>query len=72
MELQTVRVFCWRINKTFVDARDDKAIIENLRGLRIEVKENKIVAADFTFEKFYGLYMKVCNRDEIGDIFSSV
>ncbi|XP_034237944.1 1-phosphatidylinositol 4,5-bisphosphate phosphodiesterase-like isoform X1 [Thrips palmi] len=68
-----------RVVKTFASGKKDtKDIIKYLDDLELRNKTEKgkndfIDSKDFTFEKFYTLYHKICPRtDDIGDLFSAI
>lgn len=68
-----------RVVKTFASGkRDTKDVIKYLDDLELRNKTEKgkndfIEPKNFTFEKFYTLYHKICPRtDDIGDLFSAI
>ncbi|XP_052119903.1 1-phosphatidylinositol 4,5-bisphosphate phosphodiesterase isoform X1 [Frankliniella occidentalis] len=68
-----------RVVKTFASGRrDTRDVIKYLDDLELRNKTEKgkndfIEPKDFTFEKFYTLYHKICPRtDDIGDLFNAI
>ncbi|XP_068085733.1 1-phosphatidylinositol 4,5-bisphosphate phosphodiesterase isoform X2 [Anabrus simplex] len=61
------------IARTFTSGKNEKLVHQYLAELKVVGKKSDVVApADFTFEKFYELYHKVCPRKEIDELFNSI
>nr|CFW94238.1 Eka-phospholipase C 1 protein [Euperipatoides kanangrensis] len=58
------------ITRTFASGKTEKMIFQCLSELGLPSgKNDEIEVEDFTFEKFYELYHKICPRTDIDDLF---
>ncbi|CAH0387583.1 unnamed protein product [Bemisia tabaci] len=61
------------ISKTFASGKTEKLVYQCLSDLGLPSgKNDSIVPADFTFDKFYELYHKICPRNDIEELFQSI
>ncbi|XP_052105279.1 1-phosphatidylinositol 4,5-bisphosphate phosphodiesterase beta-4-like isoform X2 [Mytilus californianus] len=61
------------ITRTFASGRTEKMIMQCLKDLGLPGgKCDEIEPADFTFEKFYEFYHKICPRTDIEDLFKEL
>ncbi|XP_035672368.1 1-phosphatidylinositol 4,5-bisphosphate phosphodiesterase beta-4-like isoform X1 [Branchiostoma floridae] len=58
------------ITRTFASGKTEKMVFQSLKDLGLpNGKNDEIEPADFTFEKFFELYKKICPRTDIDDLF---
>ncbi|KAL3310479.1 1-phosphatidylinositol 4,5-bisphosphate phosphodiesterase beta-4, partial [Cichlidogyrus casuarinus] len=61
------------IIKTFASGRNERIIFQSLKELELpNGKNDEMEVEDFTFDKFYELYHKICPRTDIEDLFKSL
>ncbi|KMQ95644.1 1-phosphatidylinositol- -bisphosphate phosphodiesterase [Lasius niger] len=61
------------ISKTFASGKTEKLVYQGLSELGLpNGKSDKIEPEAFTFDKFYGLYFKICPRNDIEELFQSI
>lgn len=61
------------ISKVFASGKTEKLVYQGLADLGLPSgKGDKIEPEDFTFEKFYSLYHKICPRNDIEELFQSI
>ncbi|XP_014674680.1 PREDICTED: 1-phosphatidylinositol 4,5-bisphosphate phosphodiesterase beta-4-like [Priapulus caudatus] len=61
------------ITKTFASGKTEKMIFQSLKELGFSSgKNDEIARMEFTFEKFYELYHKICPRTDIEDLVRQV
>ncbi|CAH0561056.1 unnamed protein product [Brassicogethes aeneus] len=61
------------IAKTFASGRTEKLVYQFLSELGLPSQKNdSIEPSDFTFDKFYALYHKICPRNDIEELFRSI
>ncbi|KAK7603889.1 hypothetical protein V9T40_004162 [Parthenolecanium corni] len=61
------------IARTFASGKTEKLVYQCLADLGLPSgKNDAIVPADFTFEKFYELYHKICPRNDIEELFQFI
>lgn len=61
------------ITKTFASGKTEKMIFQSLKELGFSSgKNDEIPPKEFTFEKFYELYHKICPRADIEDLFRTI
>lgn len=58
------------IARTFASGKTEKLVYQGLSELGLPCgKNDAIEKEDFTFEKFYALYHKICPRNDIEELF---
>lgn len=62
------------VAKTFASGKSEKlSLYQILSDLGLPSGKNDVIEpADFTFEKFYSLYHKICPRNDIEELFRSM
>lgn len=61
------------IAKTFASGKTEKMVYQCLSDLGLPSEKNdSIEPVDFTFEKFYVLYHKICPRNDIEELFQQI
>lgn len=61
------------IARTFASGKTEKLVYQCLADLGLPSGKNEsIPKADFTFDKFYELYHKICPRNDIEELFRSI
>lgn len=61
------------IARTFASGKTEKYVYQCLAELGLPSGKNDIIEPDqFTFDKFYALYHKICPRNDIEDLFRSI
>ncbi|OQV15721.1 1-phosphatidylinositol 4,5-bisphosphate phosphodiesterase beta-4 [Hypsibius exemplaris] len=61
------------ITRTFASGKTEKTIFQCLSDIKLPCgKNDEIEPADFTFDKFYELYHKVCPRKDIQSLFHKI
>ncbi|XP_055329428.1 1-phosphatidylinositol 4,5-bisphosphate phosphodiesterase beta-4-like [Paramacrobiotus metropolitanus] len=61
------------ITRTFASGKAEKAVLQCLNDLKLSnAKNDEIEPKDFTFEKFYMLYHKICPRNDISELFKQM
>ncbi|GAV02127.1 hypothetical protein RvY_12729 [Ramazzottius varieornatus] len=61
------------ITRTFASGKTEKIIFQCLNDLKLPSgKNDEIEPADFTFDKFYMLYHKICPRTDILELFKKL
>lgn len=61
------------VAKTFASGKTEKLVYQIMSDLGLPSgKNDAIEKADFTFEKFYELYHKICPRNDIEELFRSI
>ncbi|KAK7585907.1 hypothetical protein V9T40_000086 [Parthenolecanium corni] len=61
------------IARTFASGKTEKLVYQSLADLGLPSGKNDgIEPAEFTFEKFYELYHKICPRNDIEELFQSI
>ncbi|XP_069698719.1 1-phosphatidylinositol 4,5-bisphosphate phosphodiesterase-like isoform X2 [Periplaneta americana] len=61
------------VARTFTSGRNEKHVYKYLSALGLaKGKNDKIEPEEFTFDKFYHLYQKVCPRHDIEHLFKSI
>ncbi|XP_046981593.1 1-phosphatidylinositol 4,5-bisphosphate phosphodiesterase isoform X2 [Schistocerca americana] len=61
------------VAKTFASGRTEKMVYQCLSELGLPSEKNDVIEpADFTFDKFYALYHKICPRNDIEELFQSI
>ncbi|PAA58432.1 hypothetical protein BOX15_Mlig025183g1, partial [Macrostomum lignano] len=61
------------ISKTFASGKTEKIIFQTLKDLGLPSgKNDEIIPATFTFDKFYELYHRICPRQDIEDLFNEL
>lgn len=61
------------VAKTFASGRAEKMVYQCLADLGLPSDKNDAIEpADFTFEKFYELYHKICPRNDIEELFQQI
>ena len=57
----------------FISGKTEKLVYQILSDLGLPSGKNDVIEkADFTFEKFYELYHKICPRNDIEELFRSM
>ena len=58
------------VARTFASGRTEKLVYQFLSELGLPNEKNdSIEPIDFTFDKFYALYHKICPRNDIEELF---
>uniref|UniRef100_A0A1Q3FK53 1-phosphatidylinositol 4,5-bisphosphate phosphodiesterase n=1 Tax=Culex tarsalis TaxID=7177 RepID=A0A1Q3FK53_CULTA len=61
------------VAKTFASGKTEKLVYQILSDLGLPSSKNDAIEkVDFTFEKFYELYHKICPRNDIEELFRSI
>lgn len=61
------------VARTFASGKTEKMVYQCLSELGLPSgKADTMDKADFTFDKFYALYHKICPRNDIEDLFRSM
>ncbi|XP_073980510.1 no receptor potential A isoform X1 [Rhodnius prolixus] len=61
------------VARTFASGKTEKLVYQCLQDLGLPSEKNDVIEpADFTFEKFYELYHKICPRNDIEELFQSI
>ncbi|XP_047003383.1 1-phosphatidylinositol 4,5-bisphosphate phosphodiesterase-like [Schistocerca americana] len=61
------------VAKTFASGQTEKLVYKGLSELGLPHRKHaSIDAADFTYDKFYALYHKICPRTDIEELFQSI
>ncbi|XP_061499951.1 1-phosphatidylinositol 4,5-bisphosphate phosphodiesterase isoform X2 [Anopheles gambiae] len=61
------------VARTFASGKTEKLVYQILSDLGLPSGKNDVIEkADFTFEKFYELYHKICPRNDIEELFRSI
>lgn len=61
------------VARTFASGKTEKLVYQCLQDLGLPSgKSDVIEPADFTFEKFYELYHKICPRNDIEELFQTI
>lgn len=61
------------IARTFASGRTEKYVYQCLQELGLPSGKNDVInKTDFTFDKFYGLYHKICPRNDIEELFRTM
>lgn len=61
------------VARTFASGKTEKMVYQCLSDLGLPSgKSDTMEKADFTFDKFYELYHKICPRNDIEDLFRSM
>lgn len=61
------------VARTFASGKTEKMVYQCLSELGLPSGKNDTMdKADFTFDKFYALYHKICPRNDIEDLFRSM
>ncbi|KAL5111647.1 1-phosphatidylinositol 45-bisphosphate phosphodiesterase beta-4 [Taenia crassiceps] len=61
------------VTKTFASGRNERIIFQSLKDLGLPSgKNDEVEPSDFTFERFYELYHKICPRTDIEELFKSL
>lgn len=59
--------------RTFSSGKTEKLVYQCLQELGLPSGKNDVIEpADFTFDKFYALYHKICPRNDIEELFQSM
>ncbi|KAK6621314.1 hypothetical protein RUM43_011620 [Polyplax serrata] len=59
--------------RTFSSGKTEKLVYQCLQELGLPSGKNDVIEpADFTFDKFYALYHKICPRNDIEELFQSI
>ncbi|RWS29944.1 1-phosphatidylinositol 4:5-bisphosphate phosphodiesterase-like protein, partial [Leptotrombidium deliense] len=61
------------VTKTFASGKTEKFIYQCMKEVGLPHDKNDVIEpADWTFEKFYQLYHKICPRNDIEELFTSI
>ncbi|XP_014257344.1 1-phosphatidylinositol 4,5-bisphosphate phosphodiesterase isoform X1 [Cimex lectularius] len=61
------------VARTFASGKTEKLVYQCLQDLNLPSGKNDVIEpADFTFDKFYELYHKICPRNDIEELFQSI
>ncbi|RZF37730.1 hypothetical protein LSTR_LSTR003141 [Laodelphax striatellus] len=61
------------VSKTFASGKTEKYVYQCLSDLGLPSGKNDVIEpGDFTFEKFYELYHKICPRNDIEELFQQI
>lgn len=61
------------IARTFASGKTEKLVYQCLSELNLPSGKNDVIEKDdFTFEKFYSLYHKICPRNDIEELFKQM
>lgn len=61
------------VARTFASGKTEKMVYQCLSDLGLPSGKNDTMEkSDFTFDKFYALYHKICPRNDIEDLFRSM
>ncbi|KAL1138525.1 hypothetical protein AAG570_008588 [Ranatra chinensis] len=61
------------VARTFASGKTEKLVYSCLQDLGLPSGKNDVIEpVDFTFEKFYELYHKICPRNDIEELFQSI
>ncbi|KAG8249426.1 hypothetical protein J6590_019714 [Homalodisca vitripennis] len=61
------------VARTFASGKTEKLVYQCLSDLGLPSGKNDVIEpADFTFEKFYELYHKICPRNDIEELFQQI
>lgn len=61
------------VSKTFASGKTEKLVYQCLSDLDLPSGKNDVIEpADFTFDKFYALYHKICPRNDIEELFQQI
>ncbi|XP_043243202.1 1-phosphatidylinositol 4,5-bisphosphate phosphodiesterase-like isoform X2 [Amphibalanus amphitrite] len=61
------------IARTFASGKTEKLVYQCLGELGLPCEKNDVIEpAEFTFDKFYCLYHKICPRNDIEELFQSI
>ncbi|VDL96295.1 unnamed protein product [Schistocephalus solidus] len=61
------------VTKTFASGRNERIIFQSLKELGLPSgKNDEVEPSEFTFERFYELYHKICPRTDIEELFKSL
>ncbi|XP_063228854.1 1-phosphatidylinositol 4,5-bisphosphate phosphodiesterase isoform X2 [Bacillus rossius redtenbacheri] len=61
------------VAKTFASGKTEKLVYQCLSELELPSGKNDVIEpTDFTFDKFYTLYHKLCPRNDIEELFQSI
>nr|CUU00320.1 hypothetical transcript [Hymenolepis microstoma] len=61
------------VTKTFASGRNERIIFQSLKDLGLPSgKNDEVEPSEFTFERFYELYHKICPRTDIEELFKSL
>lgn len=61
------------ISRTFASGKTEKLVYQGLADLGLPSGKNDTMERDdFTFDKFYSLYHKICPRNDIEELFRSM
>ncbi|EEB13261.1 1-phosphatidylinositol-4,5-bisphosphate phosphodiesterase, putative [Pediculus humanus corporis] len=59
--------------RTFSSGKTEKLVYQCLQELGLPSGKNDVIEpSDFTFDKFYALYHKICPRNDIEDLFQTI
>lgn len=59
--------------RTFSSGKTEKMVYQCLQELGLPSGKGDVIEpADFTFDKFYALYHKICPRNDIEELFQSM
>ncbi|BET01285.1 phospholipase C [Nesidiocoris tenuis] len=61
------------VARTFASGKTEKLVYQCLQDLGLPSGKNDVIEpVDFTFEKFYELYHKICPRNDIEELFQTI
>lgn len=61
------------VAKTFASGKTEKLVYQCLLEMNLPSGKNDVMEKeDFTFDKFYALYHKICPRNDIEELFREV
>ncbi|KAI5699465.1 hypothetical protein M8J75_003445 [Diaphorina citri] len=61
------------VSRTFASGKTEKLVYQTMAELGLPSGKNDVIEpADFTFDKFYELYHKICPRNDIEELFQSI
>ncbi|KAL1455586.1 hypothetical protein WDU94_009670 [Cyamophila willieti] len=61
------------VARTFASGKTEKLVYQTMAELGLPSGKNDVIEpADFTFDKFYELYHKICPRNDIEELFQSI
>lgn len=61
------------VSRTFASGKTEKLVYQTMSELGLPSGKNDVIEpADFTFDKFYELYHKICPRNDIEELFQSI
>lgn len=61
------------VARTFASGKTEKLVYQCLLELNLPSGKNDVIErSEFTFEKFYSLYHKICPRNDIEELFKQM